>query len=206
MKEHPILFSAPMVHAILEGRKTMTRRVVDMRRHGWPLREGVTPEEHAADIAAVISLCPYGQPSDRLWVRETWDFRSWERDTVRISYGAGGLQEDRVPPSRWNPTVYNYERWRPSIHMPRWASRLSLEVTAVRVERLQDISEEDARAEGADKGFEMDVAEFVTGKPIKNETYRTGFRLLWDSINAKRGYGWGSNPWVWVVEFKKVEP
>ncbi len=173
--EKPILFSGEMVRAILDGRKTQTRRVV--RREHIPFVHSL--------LAGWISgrwshlPLPYGRPGDQLWVRETW-----LEDTVgNIRYRA---TERAVQDGNW--------KWRPSIFMPRWASRISLEVTAVRVERVRDISEEDARAEGVDSIVATDTYS----------SYRMGFRKLWDSINAKRGYSWESNPWVWVVEFKRV--
>jgi hypothetical protein len=90
------------------------------------------------------------------------------------------------------------EKWRPSIHMPRWASRITLEVTDVRVERVQEISEEDAKTEG--------VTPSIVGEWWDHLKYRAGFQTLWNSINEKRGFGWDENPWVWVVEFKKGQP
>ena len=130
--------------------------------------------------------CPYGVPGDRLWVRETFYSNGMCKNTMSCHYRAtynGLFTPDTVP---W--------KWTPSIFMPRWASRITLEITGVRVERVQDISEEDARAEGIPD-------EYRAGHRIY---YRPRFKTLWDSINAKRGFGWDSNPWVWVVEFKRV--
>lgn len=202
MNERPIFFSVPEVRAILEGRKTMTRRVIKRNR----LREPTSETEDSrglivgGDAYPVARLCPYGQPGDRLWVRETWDFRSWDVGRVRIAYAADGKQIDATPPAGWNPTIYNYERWRPSIHMPRWASRILLEVVSVRVERVQDISEEDAKAEGMGMDYDGPYS-FRQGF-----NYRGGFMGPWDSSNAKRGHGWDANPWAWVIEFKRIEP
>lgn len=197
MKEKPILFSTPMVKAILDGRKTMTRRVVKkFEDNGFMILE---PDP---------SYCPYGQPGDRLWVRETWrpaydkelyccvEFRS---NASRIKPAAGSLSEDQghrfADDCPDVPSIH--AKWRPSIHMPRWASQITLEITGVRVERVQDISEQDARDEGASP---------ITENKTVSGVFRSGFRLLWDSINAKRGYGWDANPWVWVVEFRRVTP
>ena len=190
VRERPILFSGPMVRAILDGRKTQTRRVAMHRVCGVMLAR------LAFDPAPDAALCPYGAPGDRLWVRETW---AWSGDREipeaeriargEIWYAADG---DRGPAIRW----------RPSIHMPRWAARLTLEVTGVRVERLQDISATDCRAEGIPHFREFVV--FGADAEQRREMYAAEYRRLWDSLNAPRGYGWDVNPWVWVVEFRKV--
>jgi hypothetical protein len=197
-RERPILFSSEMVRAILDGRKTVTRRVVKPQPKfttGCPCctEEAFlkSPQEKRFDNKHWGFKCPYGQPGDRLWVRETW---------------AAGRDDSPVevfgPPSKMNPdkTAIYYAaaplaqkvfKWRPSIHMPRWASRLTLEVTGVRVERLLDIDINGIRAEGLPETYD---APSPAG----------WFASLWDS-NAKRGFGWDKNPWVWVVEFKKLE-
>lgn len=129
------------------------------------------------------------QPGDRLWVRETWYCAGVdESDGYPVRYREGATVQEDVSIS-----------WRPSIFMPRWASRITLEITGVRVERLQDITEEDAKEEGVPP---MIFSDGGYGKP----DYRDGFRQLWDSINAKRGFGWDVNPWVWVIEFRRVTP
>lgn len=190
MRERPILFSAPMVRAILDGRKTITRRIVKARDLEWmDVHQGLREPDNA-------ERCPYGQPGgDRLYVRETWAAphaydhlppRLIPQD-ARIHYAAtedrGGLL------------------WRPSIHMPSWASRITLEVTGVLVERLQDISEKDAVAEGC--------------KPIRPELVQDGlivrpgrsaveeFRLVWEQIHG--GGSWEKNPFVWVVTFRRID-
>ena len=188
MKERPILFSGPMVRAILEGRKTQTRRIVKVR--GGLEYIGPKGCEHEPDswgyphpcddgyltLADGIK-CPYGKPGDRLWVRETWAPAEW--------------------PPTGPPAVYRADegmfasQWKPSIHMPRAVSRITLEVVSVRVERLQDISEEDALAEG------ITLVERGTS-PVDQ------FNKLWESINGPGS--WEANPWVWVVEFKRIEP
>lgn len=185
MKERPILFSAPMVRAILEGRKTQTRRVVKPPK--WSDADEIffigndsiaVPDDDHADY---FIACPYGQPGDRLWVRETFaDEAGGTRRFLgeHIFYRADD----------WQPLV---DRWTPSIHMPRWASRITLEVTAVSVERLQDISESDCCAEGC-------------GSPITRDLKKPQFMALWESINGPDS--WDANPWVWVVEFKVLNP
>lgn len=189
--EKPILFSAPMVKAILKGRKTMTRRVLKKQppflariRHGWfsaPIY-GFTDEDCPAANWWKIR-CPYGQPGDQLWVRETW--MQPEHDPGKYRYKAT------------NPSYIG--RWKPSIHMPRVASRITLEVADVRVERLQEISETDAGAEGLQDWYpdpkKPNAAPYFTNK--------ARFTDLWESINGKK-HPWDSNPWVWVVEFKRV--
>jgi hypothetical protein len=186
----PILFSGPMVRAILEGRKTQTRRVmkpqplelsdlltqvVSEPKHWW--REAQRGALRSAVIIGKLHRCPYGGPGDRLWVRETHILThdpGWGVVTGAI-YRAD-LEEAEADAA--GP-------WRPSIHMPRKVSRITLVVANVQVERVQSITEAGARAEG------VTLAEFPA---------------LWDSINAKRGFGWAANPWVWAVEFERVKP
>ncbi len=180
--------------------------------------------------------CPYGQPGDTLWVRETWrpmsfGFNQIHGPVVRVQFAAD-MAMPVMPATEAQYDATHPDRsglWRPSIHMPRWASRITLEVTAVRVERLQAISEADARAEGIRENWCGDDLQGVAGsRPWKEELDgwmdytpgrgdgdgaedwealmpRESFRTLWDSINAERGYGWTVNPWVWVVEFEVVE-
>ena len=203
MRERPILFSSEMVRAILDGRKTQTRRVIKFRslpeipvtsmyEHGGFEGEPFTQSwsaDHAGEKSIVVEQgikCPYGQPGDRLWVREA--FHSWHEDGNHAIYRADG--EDQRVGKRHES--YGVGRWSPSIHMPRWASRITLEVTGVRVERVQKISAKDLVAEGA-----------ITKDPF-NVTNRPHFQRLWDWINTKRGFGWEKNPWVWVVEFKRI--
>ena len=201
MKEGPILFSGPMVRAILEDRKTQTRRVLTPQpATSW--MEGIqVPLDwsqyykggkkhlwipYPEDIHKEI-ICRYGAPGDRLWVRETFcqPVYAGGKPTV-TSYRA----TDPLPNTRI--------KWKPSIFMPRSASRITLEIKGIRVERLQDISEEDAKAEG--------VATAIAGVSPSGltRTYRTGFVGGWNHINAKRGFGWDVNPWVWVIEFQRV--
>ena len=210
MKERPIIFSGPMVRAILDGAKTQTRRVVKPqppeyvrmdrgeeewtckvlggyrkwfdKRWGWSIGAdwGEQPWYDGP-------TCPYGVPGDRLWVRETF---------ADIPATAPGHMHYKANATMADLAWFAEEgwKWTPSIFMPRWASRITLEITGVRVERVRDISEEDARAEGIPD-------EYRAGHCIY---YRPRFKTLWDSINAKRGFGWDSNPYVWVVEFKRV--
>lgn len=205
MRERPILFSGPMVRAILDGKKTQTRRVispVQPRADGlWPAGRDPVPD------------CPFGRVGDRLWVRETWRpcMEAWRS---YVEYKAGGPELDnldrddlltvkklalRFPGAK---KERKSEAWHPSLHMPRWASRLVLEVTGVRVERLQEISEEDAQAEGL-RPLRVDPA-LGWGDDL-DVPARTKFSILWDKLNGKRT-PWASNPWVWVVEFKVTAP
>lgn len=231
-KSHPISFTAEMVRAILAGRKTQTRRVVTQHnslidgtgegiKAHWPHLElerawvdrGPSPAgnpgpylkapcnwlHYCEDV--VHRVYPRWQVGDRLWVRETWG-AVWPGETdvpledCNIEYRADLPPGCDDYPGSWpaeqaRECPYDAPRWRPSIHMPRWASRITLEVTGVRVERVQDASTEDIIAEGCPK-------EYLLG--------RNWFQPLWDSINAKRGYGWDVNPWVWVLEFERKEP
>jgi len=186
MKERPILFNTDMVRALLDGRKTQTRRVVKPQPY----------MNHDSRAQGNTNLCPYGQIGDRLWVRETWAY------VPKTAYAQStGVHQIINPNNPDMAAVYKagWERcapsWKPSIHMQRWASRLTLEVTDVRVERVQDISEEDAKAEGCPVRGNIDATKDPIG----------WFAWLWDSINAKRGYSWDSNPWVWVVAFKLIK-
>lgn len=204
MTDRPILFSGPMVRAILEGRKTQTRRVVrapteDLNHpavHHWQMDQehravAVAHSEKVADQYITTFphyriLCPYGVPGDRLWVRETWAMLSGDN---RVWYRADPGVEDCVARS-----LIGWPGWQPSIFMPRENSRITLEVTAVRIEQLQEISVADALSEGVDE-----LPKSV-GPGIDE---RTSYIALWDSINAKRA-PWSSNPWVWVIEFRRA--
>lgn len=164
--------SAPMVRAILEGRKTQTRRV-----------------------AEITSRCPHGVPGDRLWVRETWQRGEDFKVTEGTNHPAKGRFYYRADEDA-DPFGFTGTPWRPSIFMPRSASRITLDLTGVRVERVQEISEEDAKAEG----ITAPMYPLGNGKA----TYRLAYSHLWDSLNAKRGFGWEKNPWTWVLEFKPI--
>lgn len=202
MKERPILFSGSMVRAILAGTKTQTRLGAKMTSNGHIKEPGGHRRWHPADPDASLA-CPYGQPGDRLWVRETWHGTKGEPNV----YGNGCFRYYRADYED-HPAYPQPFRWTPSIHMPRWASRITLEVTGVRVERLQDISEADAIAEG--------IEPFTDFKPTGHwRRYRDGgmnsyvdnpitsYASLWEEINGPGS--WDANPWVWCVEFKRVE-
>lgn len=183
--ERPILFSGPMVSAILDGRKTQTRRVIKPQ----PLKSSHYGDVEESDKypgewfqweggdRGESFTCPYGNVGDRLWVRER--FMAESRNTIH--YYADGWGYSDCPDSRWKP----------SIHMPRWASRITLDVTGVRVQRVQDLSYDDAFAEG--------IPTPRDGCPIEE------FAYLWDSINKKRGFEWELNPWVWVIGFRMAD-
>lgn len=214
MKSRPILFSAAMVRAILDGSKTQTRRVVKPQP-SIPLRsEDTTISGRSSAEEAweqILKWCPYGQPGDRLWVRETWGI--YDGDGMPYDYPNGipktcpdGFHAS-YPADDESGIIGDVFKWRPSIHMPRWACRIELEIVSVRVERLQEISEEDAIAEGVSpvngaRG-EDDIAtgNFPTATPWPVRRYA----LLWNSINGDTN-AWESNPYVWVVEFRRVQP
>lgn len=197
MKERPILFSAPMVRAILADTKTQMRRVVKPRKDP-DFGCQMAPSEIAGDKHAE-RLCPYGQPGDRLWVRETWAFGIHALAAARDEDGPFVYAADPMAQQQ-----RLCDRWRPSIHMPRWASRITLEITSVRVEQLQDISIEDAKAEGV-WTHESVVSDCMNhfGIDALAVNPRRAFQMLWDQINGPSS--WSVNPWVWVVEFKRVE-
>lgn len=186
MKERPILFSGPMVRAIIEGRKTVTRRVVKPQPDFFgSMTDANTPfKTLGAGLHGQI-VCPYGKPGDRLWVRETFAVYGDEK-MAAIHYRA----------DRPHDVGRKGVGYKPSIHMPRWASRLLLEVTAVRVELLQDISADQAMAEGV-LSCESELDPDGNGY----SPYEL-FSALWVSINGHDS--WHANPWVWVVEFKRV--
>jgi hypothetical protein len=233
MKERPIIMCAEMVRATLEGRKTQTRRTKGLEEinknpdewifigknesyNRWYFTHRHKKENH-------IIHCPCGQVGDRLWVRETWRIGAWDEDyehiaidyetdnyarrewlTIPDDYSGGkflkywqqscedcvkaGRDTDENGKYHWQPGQSPC-RWRSSRFMPRWASRIILGITDERVERVQNINSADMYREG----ISMDgaLAEFIK---------------LWDSLNAKRGYGWGKNPWVWVIEFRRIKP
>lgn len=194
-RERPILFSGEMVRAILDGRKTQTRRIARVTRvqaTGGSLDYAyistgrgrcVVVEGPASDVSSpdeIAAACPYGAPGDRLWVRETWRHQGSTETVSAVRYAA---DEPAANPHRWSPSIF----------MPRWASRLSLGVVERRFERLQSISEEDARAEGFD----------ATGAVHLAEPARAAFALGWDRINGKRG-PWASNPGVWAITFRRL--
>ena len=210
--ERPILFSGEMVRAILEGRKTQTRRVVvptqskprvaPLRMEPWIIDGEQQEDDYGAPAWAGFHpeywgeakwfTCPYGQVGDRLWVRETWRpcaVPQCSDTAICVEYRESDYCK------LGHLSTLNRTGWRPSIFMPRWASRITLEITGVRVERVQETTTSDIVAEGV-----LPDTRYLGSA----NRYRHAFIDLWDDINAKRGYGWASNPWVWVVEFKKV--
>ena len=187
MRERPIIMDAASVRAILNGRKMMTRRVVKFPVKLKYLECSLSYIEK--DEPAVIDNCPYGHIGDRLWVRETWA-------------KATPYQEAVYKSTYKFPQDFKRE-WKSPTCMPRWASRILLEITNIRVERLQDISEEDAEKEG----FVSSARKvFIEGHEDYYGLYATDkFMKSWRNLNAKRGFPWELNPWVWVIEFKVVE-
>jgi hypothetical protein len=212
-KERPILFNAAMVRAILNGHKTQTRRVMKAQPeptpddytgqsgHWFPCRLVQSMVHVERDLKnqnweMAGTCCPYGDIGDRLWVREAHALLP--RTAYRASVGTGTIEQVEHPTDGYTAAVFRegFDRsgapkWRPSIHMPRWASRITLEIVSVRVERLQDISNEDAVAEGIGTPLDIRYAALDEFKP------------LWESINGAGS--WAANPWVWVVEFKRLE-
>lgn len=242
MKERPIIFSADMVRAILDGRKTQTRRAVKPQ-----LPSDFSFAKFLADGRAVFDVgngwgveyvnCPYGAIGDRLWVREKWRVVGWDDGgPYTIEYADGStMQEKENFDYDYEKYMRYYEqsdkectdagleldendcyilkdgvvptRWRSPIHMPHWASRITLEITDIRVERVQEISERDAGKEGIQDIYVPGVVYIGNGETVPKATEATDvetYQYLWDSLNAKRGYPWSSNPWVWVIEFERL--
>lgn len=243
MTERGMIFNAEMVRAILDGRKTQTRRIVNWHGlneglnlnfsglkvreypNGWVIE---SESRSSSEWRCKPTPCPFGSIGDRIWVRETWAtlgnedgcYVDWEenlckgdeRSAARIyrasceqrpgDYGLWSIPDDAC----WKPHTENQKfegAWRPSIHMPRWASRILLEITDVRVERLNSISENDAQAEGVAKlrgGFWQ---HYQPGWTQHQLSARGSFVTLWKSIYGEES--WNSNPWVWVIEFKRIE-
>jgi len=270
MKEHPIIFNTEMVKAIRDGRKTQTRRLINPQPKQinndfdgtWEWKEKGQYFDDLTLASTMRETCPY-RVGQRLWVRETFRLFSLagvgDKEEIVLRYKAGGLSKGILTKGINYP--FKFDKWRPSIFMPRWASRILLEITELRVERLQNISGEDAKAEGAspflldklkggtkykmlktyhhefyplvDHANEGEVVTFECSNmgcarlhhtqwqerkgpvfriPVKEvfnyvgavkPDYKNGFRILWNSINAKRGFSWETNPWVWVIEFEE---
>lgn len=207
-RAHPILFTPENVRAILQGRKTQTRRIVKLTDSGRIKKPG-SPKNWHPDDANAVQACPYGMPGDRLWVRETWAWPGEEQVLYKANPDDAALVE------RWKtdpncPQV----KWTPSIHMPKKFCRLWLELTSVRVERLQEISEADAIAEGVKVCPNMNGRPGATGYVWPGSPYDlsglchssaiTAFSQGWESINGEGS--WDANPWVWVMTFKRVGP
>lgn len=202
-KERPILFSGDSIRAILDGKKTVTRRVVKGRDPRWEVDDREDgrlwpyyPCYVYAEPQPIDLQCPYGEPGDRLWVREAWRlYDSSEECACYDSCRCSAYSGQPLYRADWAGEASEY-KWRPSIHMPRRLCRIVLEVKSVRVERLQEITEAEAKAEGITKALVSGVAP--------GEFHRAGFAQLWDQLNASRGYSWESNPWVWRVEFERI--
>lgn len=197
-KERPILFTAEMVNAILDGRKNQARRIVKFNESHRVKAVGSNKNWHIEDSNVVLA-CPHGQLGDRLWVRETWQHSNYPRgfrDDCLVFYRADYRNDPHGYDGEKSPEG-KYRKWYPSIFMPRVASRITLEITGVSVERLQDISEEDAMAEGAEQ-YRLPVY------PYREELRHVdGFRILWESINGSGS--WDLNPFVWKICFKILE-
>lgn len=229
-RERPIIFSGPMVRAILDGRKTQTRRVAKLNCAGRVALRG--RQWHVDDPNAFLA-CPYGVPGDRLWVREACRAHELTDKEARedkygvverlglefpiagldgVVYKADGafreIENTREAGDRWSEL--NAFRGKngatvPSIHMPRWASRITLEVVSVRVERVQAVSHDDAVSEGMSAGVWRAGDGAHRRSPLGSNAVKR-FAILWDELNFARGYGWDANPWVWRIEFKRIAP
>jgi len=232
LNEKPILFNSAMIRSILKNRKSQTRRVIKPQppSYNWhPKEHSAQPcywigysdtGKLRNDVGGLKNdcgwKCPFGAPGDRLWVRETWR-ETWSsshnpmdkpsKHETGVEYRAtwNGRRDPEARIIVTNGPRYGgdmakdgHVKWRPSIYMPRWASRITLEVVGVKVERVQEINGTDAQAEGWPRDQEL--------FPTVNAGYKANFWFsnLWDSINAKRGYGWSVNPWCWCVEFKQL--
>lgn len=230
-KERPIIFSAPMVRAILDGRKTQARWIVkpqpefrqvytwkgtlvyDCSSRSWcwgGKAHGRYPDEYEPSLA---TMCPYGRPGDRLWVRETFCIESSKEVAYEPPHDDGRpvrRHQDEAWGPWWEQPHYRATdpppeleigtgepgvRWSPSVHMPRWASRIMLEITDVRVQRLQDIGAEEAEAEG--------VKVIGCALPVGGDIRIAAFCRLWESINGSGS--WDANRWVWAITFKRIE-
>lgn len=203
--EKPILFSGEMVRRLLDGFKTQTRRVIKLQPTGeYPIHFDAEDSLWYEDGGCWKARCPYGSAGTRLWVREAWcECEASDADEHGVFYrGAKGIAYK----ANWGG-IDDVIRWKPSIHMPRRASRITLEIVDVRVERLNEISEGDAAAEGVGR-IELQPAPLLGehngrkmyGHPMTS-THEHAFRVLWESINGAGS--WEANPWVWVLEFKK---
>lgn len=213
MIERPIIFNGDMVRAILEGRKTQTRRPIT-KAHDVAWAGAVLPASEAGWIAwwpgtepglAEFTKrayrkgfpCPFGEPGDRLWVRETW----WDFGDGHVFYRANHASDPK-------DDMAHGVMWRPSINMPRWASRLTLEITDVRVQRLQEITAQEALADGLALVEIVNLAMYgaLNSKwAAIDPPARSAFAQKWDAVYAPRGHGWDANPWVWAITFKRME-
>jgi hypothetical protein len=216
-RERPILFNGEMVRAILDGRKTQTRRVIRPQPPEWcrladiegpelytPARVGASGEIEPADreVYGVYdvdgewgAVFPYGRPWDRLWVREAFNphYGGYKKPAYRADW-------EKTPP---DPDLVPEPKWKPSIHMPRWASRIDLEIIKIEIQRIQNIEEREVWAEGVKRpDWWDDLDPHIDPETAAREKYAR----VWDKIYAKRGYTWSSNPWVWVITFRVIRP
>lgn len=210
MKERPILFNGDMVRAVLSGQKTQTRRPMKPIPVYPDAFDGLRREIHdgqvhfwasGAELPAHKFRCPYGQPDDRLWVKET---HARHPQFAEVAYRADGEEFEDADGFTWHP------KWTPSIFMPRALCRITLEITDIRVERVQNITSDGAIAEGAYEVRKVgdDIAHAtwtMDGLDWRYDTPREVFAATWDSLYATDGLGWDVNPWVWVITFKRVE-
>lgn len=226
MKESPILFNTDMVQAIWSGHKSQTRRVVKEELIVWQaeFESGNLPHVIRSEPSLQYYLenrCPFGQIGDQLWVRETWhvepNVQGWSMDenepcTGWIEYKAGGSKEVTAPnfdavqrcfPKGEVDWDFLPSDWRPSIFMPRWASRIQLEITNIRIERLNDISEQDAESEGCIADPCDHARQICEDIGCCGPTAKGHFKYIWESINGANS--WDKNPWVWVIEFKVIQ-
>jgi len=209
-KEQPIVISHPeIVRAMLDGKKTQDRRPFKSQPpEGYKFVEITTNLGYQASVGflwagfdykgnndPIYYKCPYGRPGDILWVKEKHKLRATE-DGWQVMYPDGEIVLTDCDVDAWTDEIwmedFEVQKWRSPIYMPKWASRIKLEITDVKVERVQDISEKDAKAEGC-------------GLPRLGNKPLIIFQELWDSLWAKKGFGWNVNPWVQVVEFRKME-
>jgi hypothetical protein len=221
MNSKPILFSGEMVKAILEKRKTQTRRVIsliDFEKSGtvgydFAFRSKSGAWNEVPQEWLIRKYCPYGQPGDQLWVRETWKCEELDSGLDGVRFAADGafreIENTFDASNAWGEANRKGGKWRPSIFMPRWASRITLEIVSVLVERVQEITKEDAKAEGVSNLWRWDAKRNSKHpehfrRAVLNP-YVANYSVLWDEINSKRGFGWDVNPWVWVVGFKVLE-
>jgi len=212
MRERPIIFSSEMIRAILKEKKTQTRRPIKPQPH--PEAFSINHHRHIekGDYVTWINpfgeaICPYGKPGDRLWVKETWRIISLDGllQARKVEYKADRKMKEFYHDSMfnihesgdWPPSAWGYGdsfkdiRWCSPFFMPRWASRITLEIINIRIERLQEIDPMDALHEGCHIDWSIENC------PEKQ------FQRVWDSIYAKKGFGWDKNPWVWVIEFRR---
>ena len=221
MSDHPILFSAPMVRAILAGTKTQTRRVMrpqptELTADELGRKRPAVPVRVCGKTVTGLKPCPYGVPGDRLYVKEaTWIWCKKTRNGLtptgrnKYRYEPVGQHvvycaDDDKPTDPIDTDPTHCWRYKPARFMPRWAVRTWIDVVSVRAERVQEIAEDDAMAEGVAPWAPKSSLLASLGRP--GGSYRNGLHELWDSINADRGYPWADNPWVWVLEFRRVKP